>query len=429
MRKGLLSSVATALVGAGSALAQSPYYLPDEGWRAPSGQASGVPALLSADPAPPPAAAPAAPPTWSGGSTGLVPGVDCLPDAIAQHDKFWVEVSYLLAWIKDGPAPGPLAVVTPVGAPLVGPGTAVAIGNGDIEYDYQSGGRVTAGMWFGCDTDVGFEASGFLLERTSVNQALGSTGAAGTTAALLRPFIDADAGGAFGAIVVGGPGVAGGIASQASTRFWGAEGNFLFNWRNDSQRRTDILAGFTYYDLREVIGVSSVATAAAAGAAPATLALSDAIDTRNQFYGGQVGVRTTMTRGRLSLVGTSKIALGWTHEVVNRFGSSSLAFAGGAPVGAGTGFLTQTSNRGRVTDDRFAVALPSNMTLYYQVTDHLSAFVGYDFVYLSRVARPGDQVDLVTQTNAAGAAVRPLGGIHVDDFWMNAFQVGVQFRF
>ena len=45
MRKGLLSSVATALVGAGSALAQNPYYLPTDG----TGPTTGVPALLSAE--------------------------------------------------------------------------------------------------------------------------------------------------------------------------------------------------------------------------------------------------------------------------------------------------------------------------------------------------------------------------------------------
>ena len=48
MRKGLLSSVATVLVGASSALAQNPYYLPTDGARP-----NGVPALLSAEPATP----------------------------------------------------------------------------------------------------------------------------------------------------------------------------------------------------------------------------------------------------------------------------------------------------------------------------------------------------------------------------------------
>ena len=45
MRKGLLSSVATALVGAGSALAQNPYYLPTD-----PPPVAATPTLLSAEP-------------------------------------------------------------------------------------------------------------------------------------------------------------------------------------------------------------------------------------------------------------------------------------------------------------------------------------------------------------------------------------------
>jgi hypothetical protein len=59
----------------------------------------------------------------------------------------------------------------------------------------------------------------------------------------------------------------------------------------------------------------------------------------------------------------------------------------------------------------------------------MAAFIGYDFVYLSRTARPGDQIDLAFQTNGTGTTVRPLGGIHSDDFWMNAGLIGVKFKF
>ena len=44
----------------------------------------------------------------------------------------------------------------------------------------------------------------------------------------------------------------------------------------------------------------------------------DAFDCRNQFYGGQVGVRMTMTRGRLSLTSVSKLAVG-DHTITARY--------------------------------------------------------------------------------------------------------------
>ena len=50
--------------------------------RIADGQAGNVPTLLSAEPIPAPAGAPTAPPVMTGGSTGLVPGLDCLPAAV-----------------------------------------------------------------------------------------------------------------------------------------------------------------------------------------------------------------------------------------------------------------------------------------------------------------------------------------------------------
>src|SRR5207302_9666886 len=115
MRKGLLCSVATALVGAGSALAQNPYYLPTDAI-----PATGVPALLSAEPTAPAQAITA--PKMNGGSTGLVPGVDCLPAVVPSHPRFYGDIAYMLTWVKQAPNPGTLAVASPAGA-LLGPGT------------------------------------------------------------------------------------------------------------------------------------------------------------------------------------------------------------------------------------------------------------------------------------------------------------------
>src|SRR4051794_39297955 len=219
MRKGLLSTVATALVGAGSALAQTSY-LPGDG-SAPTGKpGNGLPVPLSAEPAAR-AAAPSAPPALSCGSTGLVPGVDCLPASVPEREKSWVEVSYLVAWIKNGPNPGLLGTASPVGATIAGPATVGLVGGRETEFDYQSGFRVTAGTWFGCDNKVGFEASGFLLEQTNDRQTAIATGAAGTTVNLFRPFFNANTR-AVNGILLGGPGVAGGITSESTSRFWGA---------------------------------------------------------------------------------------------------------------------------------------------------------------------------------------------------------------
>src|SRR5581483_8446852 len=85
---------------------------------------------------------------------------------------------------------------------------------------------------------------------------------------------------------------------------------------------------------------------------------ADLFDTRNQFYGGQLGTRWTATRGRLSLSWVSKIAVGDSHEVVDRQGTT-LAVTPAGTFGIPGGLLVGPANAGRDTRDQFAVVLPS----------------------------------------------------------------------
>src|SRR5436190_23032087 len=117
MRNRLLSTVATLLTAC-PALAQLPRYLPGSNDQSPGAARVivGTPTLLSASPD-------AAPPMndagLTGGSTGLRPGVDCLPapnDVCRPSPRFYGDVAYLLTWIKDGPRNFPLAATTPSSA-------------------------------------------------------------------------------------------------------------------------------------------------------------------------------------------------------------------------------------------------------------------------------------------------------------------------
>jgi hypothetical protein len=364
------------------------------------------------------------------GSTGLVPGVDCLPPSVPERAKCYGDVEYMLTWIKNGPNPGGLAIVTPSGAPFFGPATTVPLGGDKVNYDAQSGIRGTVGTWLGCDGKFGVEASGFILEQDTLNTIISSNGAAGSPV-IARPFLNANAVPPVStALTIAGPGLPGSIADRQTTFMWGAEANGVLNWHEDCNRRTDLLAGFTYTDLRETLGVTSISTPVTAAAAPGgSITLDDAVNTRNQFYAGQVGARTTYTYGKLSLTLTGKVAMGVNHETVDRFGTTSIVVPGVAPVSAPGGFLAAASNSGRVARDQFAIGLPSTMMLGYQVTDNLNAFVGWDFIYITSVVRPGDQVDLAFQSTGNGTLVRPSNGTNRSDFWANSLLAGLAFKF
>ena len=84
--------------------------------------------------------------------------------------------------------------------------------------------------------------------------------------------------------------------------------------------------------------------------------------------------------------------------------------------------------------DEFAVIPELGINLGYDVTPNLRATLGYSFIYWSRVARPGDQID--TNLNLTQLPPGTLNGIpspvfdwHVTDVWVQGINAGIDYRF
>src|SRR5262245_59089544 len=152
MRKGLLGSVASALIGAGAALAQPPTYPPLSSTMLPPGLAyptANAPVLLPTHPRGVYAADTTPAPGdlgLTGGSTGLRPGVDSLPNPDEAGPKPpWIygDVAYMLSWFKDQRVQplvtaGPLATIPSPGT-LGQKGTIVLSGGRDDDFDPFNG--------------------------------------------------------------------------------------------------------------------------------------------------------------------------------------------------------------------------------------------------------------------------------------------------
>jgi hypothetical protein len=311
----------------------------------------------------------------------------------------------------------------PPGGRFGSPGTIILDGGERIDYGTFNGVMATTGVWL--NDHVGIESSGFVTEHRSDTFGVSDFGATGPLS-IVRP-IALPSGGAFAPGVVGVPvavpgALAGGVLRSASARLWGADGDLVFNLRSSCQSRLDLLAGFAYYDLRETLATNQSTVNVGPGPAPGTgVNTADLFDTRNQFYGGQLGTRWTATRGRLSLSWVSKIAVGDSHESVDRQGTT-VAVTPTGTFGIPGGLLVGPTAAGRDTRDQFAVVLPSTFQLGYQVTDHLNAFVGYTYVYWSSVARPGDQI---TSASATGG---PAVGVNPTDFTASGFTFGMGYK-
>src|SRR5205823_2905649 len=119
----------------------------------------------------------------------------------------------------------------------------------------------------------------------------------------------------------------------------------------------------------------------------------DNFDTRNRFYGGQVGIQAQRTFGRAFVNATGKIAAGNVHETVDVGGVSTLDFAGVGTTFFPSGIYAQASNIGHHTRDQFTVVEELTAKVGLNITRNITAFAGYNFLYINDVLRPGNQVD------------------------------------
>jgi hypothetical protein len=253
------------------------------------------------------------------------------------------------------------------------------------------------------------------------------------------------------------PGIASGdIHLRSFSRLQGAELNAIYNVcccpRCEPEcahecgwyYRLELLSGFRFLDLDEGLGISETThvNPALPSASPFfggnTISMADQFNAHSSFYGGQVGARTEVRRGRLFVEAVGKVALGETREVVDIRGATAITPLGGTPVVTPVGFLASGSNSGHFTRDKFAVVPETGINVGCQVTDHLRAFVGYTFLYWSSVVRPGDQIDVGlsgtqiptdTRFNPQAGPARPAFLLRDTSFWTQGINVGMEFRY
>ena len=172
---------------------------------------------------------------------------------------------------------------------------------------------------------------------------------------------------------------------------------------------------------------------------PGTAAILDHYGTRNEFYGGQLGARVDYSTGCWVVSALGKIALGSMHEVIDLSGFTSATGAGGANGLVPAGLLVVSSNRGARAHDEFAAVPEIGINVGYQINPLWRVFVGYNFLYLSDVVRPGDQVSRIVNPNFVpvsqqfgtlpGTALQPSPTFQRTDFWVQGINLGVELRY
>jgi hypothetical protein len=365
-------------------------------------------------------------------------------------DQLWFRASYMYMHLKDMPIPQVLATVN----------GQTAIGDEKVDFGWFSGGRLEGGMWFGCDHTAGLEFGGFILQRRGHEfTAIGSGAPGGPTIA--RPVTDALPNVPIN-VIVAAPGTAGRIDVTAATQLASAEVSFARNLAYNDCFQFDTFAGFRYIDLEDKLFIATDSQALN-GATPFVLngsnqiynrlAITDSFRTRNQLYAGQIGARAEFHRGIWFGSMRGSVAIGPNHQSVDAAGESIAYAPNGGQAGASGGLLAvpggpvtaangatmlPPGNAGTYKTDWFTIAPEVGLQVGAQLTRFVRVHVGYNFLYINNVVRPGDVIDTTVNrkflpySSAYGTLSgpdRPVLRDNRDDFIAHGIEFGVQITF
>lgn len=456
MRIGFLSSAMALLTGMSTALGQPP-------------------ATPPSDPAPRTAPAPAdspPPDSMAVPESGepdfpVTNGRDGIGNAVLDN-RYYGKAEYLIWKFKDAPQP-PLQLTLPLTQSgfdnfqnnVLLPGTA-------IQYNGRSGARFTLGFWADEDHDLGVEGTFFIFDQKqesfNVNQVANPTITITVQQNVVTTFpgppvvttqeqIPID-------IILPGQLTVNTIGRAGPTQFLGGEINARSTRGYFGGMIWDFIAGVRYLSLEENFTVNETINLTLAnpstifvnglvppgfvptiptltGTSVFTTSSNNQISTRNQFYGAQVGTSFEWWLApRVLFTGWGKLGVGGMLETVRL--DSVTSTVSGATVTAGPGgLLGPVVGNVNSSHVKYAVIPEFNINFGYQVTRNIRTLIGYNFMYVTTVARPGDQISFSSSTtqftiagtqSSSGNVLQPNFTYKDTDFYVQGLTTGIELR-
>jgi hypothetical protein len=358
--------------------------------------------------------------------------------------RLWFSAEYLLWSIQGNPTPIPLVTAGSWANSLPGalgqPHTQVLVGGKSLSSALRSGGRFSIGYQIDPQARLGIEASYFFLGQKTASQQAQTSGLPGG-AHLAVPFFDVTGvagrngvpgqsvyilGGPFPGSLFGKtdaliPGFAASYRLGVASQLQGVEVNSTLALGASNGFWLEELLGIRWLQLAENLTFAGAGRAMPGGIftpGPAT-DFVDKFNTQNDFFGGQFGLRASYRIGGFSAGVTGKFALGNMHElaeingaVTTNSGTLFLRTKGTLGQVFSGGVFAQPSNLGTHQRDVFAVVPEFRFDLGYDLTSNLRLLLGYNFLWASTVARPGNQIDPninLTRTNLAAVSRATVG--------------------
>lgn len=360
--------------------------------------------------------------------------------------SFWADVDYLYWKIQDSPEPVPLVIqgsTNVVLPPVLGaPNSSLVLGGKKINTGWRSGAKVALGGWFDADQCYGAEVNYFILPNTSKKCSVSSNGSPSSSFVSVPYFNVVTS--AQDSIAIASPflSIAGTATLKLTNNMQGAELNALIIIPSCFCRSKFIaLAGFRYWRYGEHLTFSTNSPFNPPHVAD-TYTTKDTFSTKNNFYGGQLGLVWEYDYRCVSLTAKGKISLGAMRE--------SLVIDGdlltndynnfGAVVNYLGGYFALPTNIGEYCQTKFAAIPEVNINAGYQLFDWMRIKLGYTFIYVSDMLWAGEQIDRrinPTQAESYTGAVPPLllgypspkACPKSKGLWVQGLNVGVEFGF
>lgn len=351
----------------------------------------------------------------------------------------WFNAEYLLGTTR-GPNVSPLVTTGPAAAgALAGlpgqPSTVALFGGRPMLNDWRSGLRVEAGMWFDREHTVGALARFYTLFSARENFLASGNG----TNVLNVPQI-ANVNGVLTQVpvLVSSPGATTGSATGgARATFTGGDLSARVLLHREPGYRLDLLAGYRQMYLGDALSLNASATAAGL---PVPLTTRNSVSSRNDFYGPQLGLLLSTTRGRFAFETHASAALGATVADLDfaranaLTGTVSVPATTAALVNAGVPLATAVPLATQLAAATNNVPLGSttvaNTVTYFgavaevglrakwQMTDTVRLSAGYGFIYWNNVRRGPEAL-------TGGDVLR----LRASDFSTHTFNFGAEFRY
>lgn len=337
-------------------------------------------------------------------------------------------------WLKDTPAPVPLVTNLIAGTPS----TQTYLGGQDLSVGAGGGARITASYALSARTSL--EGNLFFMPERSTSKSVSSSGQPGSID-LIVPYLDANTNRENGTEISQAPVYSGSAQETYAVEMFGAELNGTWALSPSAPWTVDAIGGFRYLRVRETYTFDT-SSPFIAPYPPGVWNTHDQFRTTNDFYGLQAGLRARFDQGAVYGTVTGKLALGAMAQSVDI--SGSLATDEFSPAGAlqsfSGGYFALPSNIGNYSRTRFAVIPEIAFNVGYRISPAASIYLGYSFMYVSNVVRPGNQIDRsinptqsVAYTETPNPTLQgpasPSASINDTSFWAQGVSLGFAYRF